>query len=653
VLGTQTAAQAATVGSAFSLVLPATTFTDVDAGDSLTYSATGAPSWLTFNASTRTFSGTPAAANVGTVTVTATATDLAGLAASENFNITVSQPSATVSLFSASSTPAQTALNDGQPLEVGMKFRSSVAGQITALKFYRSAADTGTDLLDLWTSSGAKLASATFTNTAASGWQTVALATPVSISANTLYIVSYHTTGEYVATNTYFTADVSNGTLTAPSTANASGNGVYAYGGTTSAGIFPTNTYSAANYWADVVFSTTTTNPPTAVADAADATEKGGVSNSTGGSPASGNVLANDIDPIPGDTLTVSAVSFGATAGSVGAALAGAHGSLLLAANGAFTYTVNEADAAVQALRLSTDTLTDAFTYTARETAGATASTTLTITIHGADDAPVLASQTAAQTATVGSAFSLVLPANTFTDVDTGDALAYSATGANGAALPSWLAFNASTRTFSGTPATADVGTVAVTATATDLAGLAANENFNITVSQPSATVSLFSASNTPAMTALNDGQPLEVGMKFRSSVAGQITALKFYRSAADTGNDLLDLWTSAGAKLASATFTNTAASGWQTVNLATPVTISANTTYIVSYHTTGEYVATSNYFTTDLTSGVLTAPSTANAGGNGVFAYGGTNTAGIFPSSTFGAANYFADVLFKPTLVG
>ena len=80
-----------------------------------------------------------------------------------------------------------------------------MAGQITALKFYRSASDTGTDLLDLWSSTGTKLASATFTNTAASGWQTVALATPVSISANTTYVASYHTTGAYVATNNFFT----------------------------------------------------------------------------------------------------------------------------------------------------------------------------------------------------------------------------------------------------------------------------------------------------------------------------------------------------------------------------------------------------------------------------------------------------------------
>ena len=109
-------------------------------------------------------------------------------------------------------------------------------------------------------------------------------------------------------------------------------------------------------------------------------------------------------------------------------------------------------------------------------------------------------------------------------------------------------------------------------------------------------------------------GTQLEVGMKFTSSAAGQITALKFYRSASDTGPDVLDLWSSTGTKLASATFTNTAASGWQTVTLATPVDITAGTTYIASYHTTGAYVATDNFFTAAVTSGPLTAPSSTTS---------------------------------------
>ena len=286
-----------------------------------------------------------------------------------------------------------------------------------------------------------------------------------------------------MATDNFFTTAFTSGVLTAPSTTTAGGNGVYAYGGTVTTGIFPTNTFGAANYWADVVFASSAPNTtPTAVADTADATEKGGIANGSGGSPASGNVLTNDTDPDAGDTKTVTAVSFGATAGTLGTALAGAHGSLVLNASGTFTYTVNETDAAVQGLRQATDTLTDVFSYTMRDTAGATSTTTLTVTIHGANDAPTLAAQTGSQNATVGSAFSLVLPAGTFTDVDAGDSLTYTATAADGSALPAWLSFNAATRTFSGTPTAANVGTLSVKVSATDLGSLAASETFNIAV---------------------------------------------------------------------------------------------------------------------------------------------------------------------------
>ena len=112
--------------------------------------------------------------------------------------------------------------------------------------------------------------------------------------------------------------------------------------------------------------------------------------------------------------------------------------------------------------------------------------------------------------------------------------------------------------------------------TATDLGGLATSETFNVAVSTAPTTYSLFSASNTPAQTNLNDGQQLELGVKFQSNVAGEITGIKFYRSASDTGQNVVDLWTATGTKLATATFTNTSASGWQTVNFSAPVSIAA-----------------------------------------------------------------------------
>ena len=228
-------------------------------------------------------------------------------------------------------------------------------------------------------------------------------------------------------------------TLRYAANGNSTGGTLTASDGTHTANIALLGQYTAASFVMsadnfggilihDVGTVTQPNRAPTAVADTGDATEKGGVANGSGGAPATGNVLTNDTDPDAGDTKTVTAVSFGATNGTLGTALAGAYGSLVLNASGAFTYTVSENDAAVQALRQSTDTLTDVFTYTMRDTAGATSTTTLTVTIQGANDAPVLASQTANQNATVGSAFSLTLPAGTFTDVDTGDTLTYTAT---------------------------------------------------------------------------------------------------------------------------------------------------------------------------------------------------------------------------------
>ncbi|MBR0739354.1 DUF4082 domain-containing protein [Bradyrhizobium liaoningense] len=609
------------------------------------------------NPAANTITFTPDAGYLGAAAFSYTISDGRGGTATANVDLNVVAPGQPVSLFSAANSPQQVGLNDGAPLEVGMKFTSAAAGNITALKFYRSTGDTGPDLLDLWSATGTKLASATFTNTSASGWQTVTLTTPVSIAANTTYIVSYHTDGAYVVTNNYFTSAVTNGVLTAPSTTTAGGNGVYAYGGTSTNGIFPTSTWNASNYWADVVFSTSTggtpsNTTPTAVADIGNATEKGGLANGSGGSPASGNVLTNDTDPDAGDTKTVTAISFSTTNGSLDTALAGAHGSIVVDAAGNYTYTVNETDSAVQALRQSTDTLSDVFSYAMRDSAGATSSTTLTINIHGANDAPVLANQTGGQNAVVGSAFSLALPAGTFTDVDTGDSLTYAATASDGSPLPAWLTFTPATRTFSGTPGSANVGTFSVKASATDLGGLTASETFNIDVTATPQVVSLFSSS-TPVHNEYNDGSPLELGLKFTSSTAGDITALKFYRSANDNGPDLLDLWSATGTKLASVTFTNTSASGWQTVSLPTPVAMAADTTYIASYHTTGAYVATNDFFTNPVTSGSLTAPSTSAAGGNGVYAYGGTNSEGLFPSNSFNASNYWADVVFRPQLVG
>ncbi|MCA6972399.1 putative Ig domain-containing protein, partial [Pectobacterium carotovorum] len=80
-------------GGSLNITIPAGTFTDPD-GDTLTLRATLAdgsalPSWLTFNAATGTFSGTPGNGDVGNLSIRVTATDGSNASVSTSFGLTV------------------------------------------------------------------------------------------------------------------------------------------------------------------------------------------------------------------------------------------------------------------------------------------------------------------------------------------------------------------------------------------------------------------------------------------------------------------------------------------------------------------------------------------------------------------------------------
>jgi hypothetical protein len=102
-------------------------------------------------------------------------------------------------------------------------------------------------------------------------------------------------------------------------------------------------------------------------------------------------------------------------------------------------------------------------------------------TLNGA--APTVTAQTAAQTWKLGQAVDFALAANTFTDPQA-EAMTYTATLTSGAALPSWLAFNAATRTFTGTVPSGAAG-LSVKVTATDTSGLSASETFAVATPAP------------------------------------------------------------------------------------------------------------------------------------------------------------------------
>ena len=126
---------------------------------------------------------------------------------------------------------------------------------------------------------------------------------------------------------------------------------------------------------------------PVAQADTANATEAGGVANAKPGIDPIGNVLQNDSDPDLNDSKTVTSVS-AAGAGIVGGLTAGTYGQLTLGVDGHYSYQVDNKNQAVQALRQASDTLVDTFRYTMQDAHGASSSASLTVTLHGANDAP-------------------------------------------------------------------------------------------------------------------------------------------------------------------------------------------------------------------------------------------------------------------------
>lgn len=104
------------------------------------------------------------------------------------------------------------------------------------------------------------------------------------------------------------------------------------------------------------------------------------------------------------------------------------------------------------------------------------------IALETSNQAPVLANPIADQTVSEDAAFDFSVPAGTFADPDAGDALTFAAALADGSALPGWLAFDAASGSFSGTPAQADVGLLDIRVTATDLGGLSASDTFALSV---------------------------------------------------------------------------------------------------------------------------------------------------------------------------
>jgi hypothetical protein len=196
-------------------------------------------------------------ANGTTYTFVVTATNSAGSSpASSPSNLATpeaSAPTCPCSIF-GSATPAVADAGDGSSVNLGVAFTSDTNGFIRGIRFYKSAANTGTHIGSLWTASGTLLAQATFSNETASGWQQVLFQTPVAITAGVTYVASYLApNGHYSVTANGLGSGANAPPLYALANSTTA-NGLYTYGG---APVMPTNTYNATNYWVDAVFSQT------------------------------------------------------------------------------------------------------------------------------------------------------------------------------------------------------------------------------------------------------------------------------------------------------------------------------------------------------------------------------------------------------------
>jgi Domain of unknown function (DUF4082)/Bacterial Ig domain len=247
-------------------------------------SASGLNNW--------TYTWTPATG--GSVTLKSRATDDSLNIESPSTGVTVTVNNG-LTLWSNTATPAAPSFNDPSAVEVGVKFTSDVSGYILGLRFYKGPLNTGTQVGNLWTSTGTLLATTAFTGETASGWQQANFSAPVPITANTVYVASYHTNvGGYSVSPSYFaTGGLDNPPLHALQDGVSGGNGVYVLG----TGGFPTNSFNSDNYWVDVSFTTNTLTLLSVTVNPASV---------AGGTPSTGTVSLNGPAPSGGVVVSLS-----------------------------------------------------------------------------------------------------------------------------------------------------------------------------------------------------------------------------------------------------------------------------------------------------------------------------------------------------------
>lgn len=151
-----------------------------------------------------------------------------------------------------------------------------------------------------------------------------------------------------------------------------------------------------------------------------------------------------------------------------------------------------------------------------------------------------------------------------------------------------------------------------------------------------------------PAIRDVGPDKPVELGVRFRVEVPGEVVGIRFFRGATNVGPHPVSLWTGEGQLLARAAARAAGSPGWQRVDFAEPVAVEAGRDYVASYHApSGHYSVDHGYFAKAVQRPPLRAGADRAGAPNGLFAYG---PAGTFPAQGHQSSNYWVDVVFRPS---
>ena len=512
--------------------------------------------------------------------------------------------------------------------ELGTKITVAEPTQLIALKFFKSALETGTHVGRVWTASGTQLASVTYANESASGWQRQALATPLTLQPGQTYVVSVGLNAYYSKSESALTQPISSGPLSAPSGANG------VYNGT--AGQFPTSSWMSSNYFVDAVVKR-----PSSAPRVPGVTTVSPLSGATG--VARGARVTATFN-LPVDSSTVNQFTFTLRDGA---------GDLVPAA---VSYDAGEQTAVLQ----PQSPLETGETYTARVGTGVQSDdqTPLPDPVAWSFTTVPPDPPQVTQVSPVDGASSLSPVATTvrvtFTEpIEPSTLSGFSLSGPGGTAVPGSVSYDAPTRTATLTPSgelsPATTYTAALSTAVESTRGVALTAPVTWQFTTSSCPCRLFDSGATPVDQNLDVRNyragtgpfSLEMGVKVQVTQPARVEAIRFYKDANETGSHVGRVWSSTGALLATTTFTGETASGWQEQALAAPLPLTPGQTYVVSVGLNSRFGMTAAGLAAERVSGPLRSIADNR---NGVWA----DVAGDFPTNTWGSSNYFVDTVVR-----